>query len=328
MRRPLLLLSLFAPAAIVLVANWDDTTLGLDVTKLRQFPLERVLRSERDGSFDGIRVDVRQDAPWGEVRLSKTFLGRSWSVELFYLREIWKADLDGNGTKDYVFSNPGPWGNGRITPVHSLSILLMEPNGMPVPYFTTMYNRPDSPALQHLVDLDQDGRVELIVSRYDENGSDPNVGGFCSGHWVHHLFRFRNFAAEEYRGTAAAGPRFPIVHSWTYGPEVCGASPGMPVHPAFMDDWGTVPRGRSRALSESEHPGGINLVPPVEGCNTVFPEVAVYDHPRFREIAFPSLTGEKLEDLLKRIRKDRAQVELRGLRNCRVNVLWATQHQN
>jgi hypothetical protein len=268
----------------------------------------------------------------GEVRLSKTFLGRSWRVELFYLREVWKADLDGNGTKDYVFSNPGPYGNGRTTPVHSLTILLMDSNGMPVPYFTTMYNRPDAPALRHLVDLDQDGRAELIVSRYDENGSDPNVTAFCSGHWVHHLFRFRNLAAEEYRGSIAGGLRFPIVHPWTHGTKVCGQTPGSPVFPATIDEWGTVPGGVSRVVPGSTDDDRIPIDPPVQGCQYLYPEVAVYDSPRFREIAFPSVSGERLTSLLKRIREDQAPVELRGVRrgrpagkNCRVNVLWATQ---
>jgi len=323
------MVSLLLP--LFLIADWNDTPLGLDVTKLRQFPLERVPRSERDGSVDGIQVKAHKDSAWGEVLLQKSTPKASWSLDLFGLREVWKADLDGNGTKDYVFSGPGPFWNGRATALYSLVILLMEPDGMPVPYFTTMYNRPDSPALRHLVDLDQDGRAELIVSHHDDYGSDPNVGPFCSGHWVHQLYRFRNFAAEEYRGPAA-GLRFPIAHPWTYGPKVCGSSSGMPVHPAPMDDWGTVPFGRSRVAAVAKSEVGMQIDPPVKGCQFVTPMVAVYDGPGRREIAYTSQSDVRLTALVERIRESGAQVELRGIRrwdpnskDCTVNLLWATR---
>lgn len=38
--------------------------------------------------------------------------------------EVWRADLDGNGTPDYIFFGGGPYFNGRMTPLYSLILLL------------------------------------------------------------------------------------------------------------------------------------------------------------------------------------------------------------
>ena len=114
--------------------------------------------------------------------------------------DVWRADLDGNGTQDYVFFGGGPFFNGRMTPLYSMTILQMDSQGLPVPFFTVMYHGENGEAIKHLLDLDHDGRPELLISSYDENVSDPRVGGFCSGHWVNQLYRFRSLGVEEIRG--------------------------------------------------------------------------------------------------------------------------------
>jgi hypothetical protein len=70
----------------------------------------------------------------------------------------------------------------------------------------------------------------------------------------------------------------------------------------------------------------------VKGCIDIRPIVAVYDLPGRREIAYTAMNPERLIALLKRFREDRAQVELRGIRQgnpnrneCQVNLLWATR---
>ena len=109
--------------------------------------------------------------------------GKQWEAHIFGLDEVWRADMDGNGTQDYVLFAAGPYFNGRTTPLFSLSILLMAPDGLPVPFFTVVYHGENGAGIKHLVDLSHDGHSELLIGTYDEIASDPLVGPFCSGHW-------------------------------------------------------------------------------------------------------------------------------------------------
>src|SRR5262249_28331921 len=102
--------------------------------------------------------------------------GRKWEARLADLDEVWQGDLDGNGTQDYVLFSVGPYGNGRTAPVFSLSILLMDSDGLPVPFFTVVYKGENGEGIKHLLDLNHDGRAELLISTYDENASDDRYG--------------------------------------------------------------------------------------------------------------------------------------------------------
>src|SRR5689334_1588831 len=96
---------------------------------------------------------------------------------------------------------------------------MMDREGMRTRFFTTVYHGENGDGARYLVDLDHDGRAELLISTYDKDPSDPRVGTFCSGRWIHQLYRFRNLGAEEIRGKIG-GRAFPLVHPWSYrGPE-------------------------------------------------------------------------------------------------------------
>ena len=197
------------------LADGNNTPTGIDLHKLHHFPLTKIragwLNAGARVAFDAIAATaVNQQAV---VLRGTSRSGKPWEAHLS-LDEVWRADLDGNGTQDYVFVSVGPYVNGRTTPTFSLSILLMDPDGLPVPFFTVLYHGENGDGIRHLVDLDHDGRAELVVATYDEITSDPNVGPFCSGHWTSQLYRFRDFGAEEIRG-ARGGINFPLIHDWT-----------------------------------------------------------------------------------------------------------------
>src|SRR5580698_5869728 len=88
------------------LGNWNDTSTGINLDELRQFPLSRVrsgwLNDGSRVSFDGITAIAGRDPR--EVRLlgvGKS--GKPWEAHMCCLDEVWRADLDGNGTQDYVF---------------------------------------------------------------------------------------------------------------------------------------------------------------------------------------------------------------------------------
>jgi hypothetical protein len=322
-----------------LSANWNDTLTGIDLDKLPHFPLTKIRSgSLKDGSqvkFDGITATAGTAAAgpfdrWVELR-GNAKSGKQWEVHLFGLDEVWRGDLDGNGTQDYVFFAGGPYFNGRTTPLFSLSILLMDRDGMPTPFFTVVYHGENGDGIKHLVDLDHEGRAELLISSYDEDPSDAYVGPFCSGHWINQLYQFKNFGAEEIRGTVG-GITFPLIHDWSYRGTECEKleEPFMAVQAVAPSDLGTGLHGRvSTTLRKTEPASGLPTVEPVAGCAAIRTAVVVYDQPRIREIAFPSLFDTYSADLADRIHRDGAHVELRGINRsmgsdiCSVNLMWA-----
>lgn len=324
--------------AILLTAvwgNWGDTSTGIDLNKLQQFPLSQIrsgwLNDGARVTFDGITATAGSgDAREVELHgVGKS--GKRWEAHIFDLDEVWRADLDGNGTQDYVFFGSGPYFNGRTAPPYSILILLMDREEVPVPFFTTMYHGENGVGIKHLVDLNHNGHSELLISSYDEDVSDPRVGPFCSGHWITQLYRFRNFGAEEIRGTMG-GITFPFVRDWTYRGTECAERepPFSAVQPVALDEHGTSTRGEGvTTLRKSSDRGRVLAIDPVAGCKAVIPRVVVYDRPQVREIGFPTLVDAYTFDLADAIRRDGARVELRGINkrgsngDCSVNLMWA-----
>lgn len=331
-RRALLAVALFAlPSA----ANWNDTPTGLDLKKLRQFPLTKLhsglLKAGASFSFDGIAALVGSGS-LPDVRLrGSAKSGKKWLVDLFALDEVWRGDLDGNGTQDYVFFAGGPYFNGSSIPLYSLSFLLMDADRLPVPVFTTVYFGENGDGIRHVVDLDGDHHAELLISDYDENASDPRVPVLWSGHWVHQLYRFRNFGLEVAKGIHG-GISFPRVHNWSYRTtERMDVPSPMPTEPARMYEYQTSAAGAHTTLREVGANGELK-VDPVAGCETVTAALTVFDRPKLREIAFPKQFDDTFaEELRRNILRAGASVELRGVTkldssgDCSVALLWATE---
>lgn len=262
----------------------------------------------------------------------KSKSGRRWEAHLSNLDEVWRGDLDGNGVQDYVLFASGPYFNGRTTPPFSLSILLMDHDGMPTPFFTAVYKGEDGNGVRHLVDLDRDGRAELLISTYDERPSDPHVGGFCSGHWITQLYRFKNLGVEEMRGAIGSIP-FPFIHNWSYRGTECADVQNalLRVQPPIFYEHGTGVQGLvvETASRSAERTSDAFTIVPAGGCKTVTAKVIVYDRSRLREIAFPNLFSEYSNELMEKIWRAGARVQLRGISgsvgkgNCAVNLLWA-----
>jgi hypothetical protein len=334
--RVILIAVAFLTAAL---GNWNDTSTGINLDELQQFPLSRIRSGWlKDGSsvtFDGVTATAgRAGRDPREVRLRGVGRsGKRWEAHLCCLDEVWRADLDGNGTQDYVFFGSGPQFNGRTTPPFSLSILLMDREGIPVPFFTVVYQGENGAGVKHLVDLNHDGHAELLIGTYDENVSDARVGGFCSGHWTTQLYRFRNFGVEEIRGTMG-GMRFPFIHDWTYWGGQCAEEekPFLTVQPPALYEHGTSTQGEvTTTIRESSERNDLLAIDPVAGCKAIRQETVVYDRSRTREIGFPNLFTTYTADLAETIRRDGAQVRLRGIDtwlgngDCSVNLLWATK---
>ncbi len=311
-------------------ANWDDTSPGIDLDKLPRFPMTKmrsgILPEGERVAFDGITAE----AAMGRVRLR----GRAWDAEMCWscFNDVWRADLDGNGTQDFAISGGGPFGNGRTTALYSLHFLLMDKNGLPTPFWTAVWHGGGGKAVKNVVDLDRDGRAEVLISIYDESPSDPRAGPFCSGHWVTQRYRFTPNGVEEIR-MAAAGISFPFVNKWTYVPRECPAlaEPQTVASPLIIDE-GTTRKGEVTTRIGTANDTFDLKIDPVESCHTIYARTIVHDRGDTRSIAFENLYTDASykAQLAKAILADGGAVTLRGIAPrgdgyCTVNLVWASR---
>ena len=291
--------------AAALWANTNDTSPGIDFAKLPHPTLTKVANI---AAFDGITTRISQTA--AELQ------GKGWTVHLCptCLEEVHRADLDGDGTIDYFITGSGPFGNTRTGPGYSITILLMDAAGLPVPFFAPVFQ--EAAKLQ-LVTLA--GKTRLLVSRYDEIPSDARVGPYCSGHWVTQAYAFSKANVEEVRGVFD-GMRFPFIRNWAYSHPECANHPIGLTERAHVPD--PAPASTGKLLSK-----GLEVDTLTE-CATAFADAIVFESPAAgREIALPNLGDETQLRLADKIRLAGATVELRGVRDCTAALMWARLNQ-
>lgn len=113
----------------------------------------------------------------------KDKLGKGWSVQpatsvLDYACRFYEADLDRNGIRDAVLVFP-TGGNGLAPTNHILTITFDE-QGRPVTFEADGYFEESNGKIVDLVDLDRNGRAELIYMN------------FSDGYWITNLYEIKN----------------------------------------------------------------------------------------------------------------------------------------
>ena len=119
--------------------------------------------------------------PSNQIRFSGTDLsGKPWAVTADAWRGggLYSADLDHNGIVDIIYASY-TGGNGLAPSMHVL-ILLLDASGRPVPSEMDGYFKIDGGGVKDLVDLDGNGRAELVRQSYDD------------GYWITSLYEARD----------------------------------------------------------------------------------------------------------------------------------------
>lgn len=223
---------------------------------------------------------------------------------------IWSADLDKNGTQDLIFY--APTGGCGWSPGSHFIALLFEKNGRPFPWSIDGYFEVDSHGIKDLLDINNDGRAELIRQSRDE------------GYWITSLYEARN--ARWSRMHDAAGIKLPLFTRFTYTANKQAVIPPasrQPFEPDFSNDansfWSP---GKQHFIEDinwadvtsSEDPdillSGGKHCSPAAWCSTM---AVVLDEPGSRRMAL-LMNGAATYKLLKEIAARHLPVSLSGIR--------------
>ena len=190
-----------------------------------RFP-QRVLRAKFVQDMNAVRVGfatVRFLQETNEIQFSGVDGARKpWIVTADAMRGggLYSADLDQNGTVDLIYA-AYTGGNGLAPPMHVLT-LLFDAAGRPVPCEMDGYFEVDGRGLEDLVDLDGDGRAELIRQAYDD------------GYWITSVYEARDAHWHRISGQHASRA-FPIYTRFTNRANRVPTTPAPGRHPVEDD---------------------------------------------------------------------------------------------
>ena len=289
--------------------------------------LERNVAGERELPVGVTKARIKSNGE-GEFELSgRDKADQSWKVTLGGACDpeasVYLADLDHNGLQDLLMVY-ATCGNG-LAPSATLFALTFEASGRPVPFVAEGYFDADETRIADLVDLNRDGKAELIFMNFDD------------GYWITNLYRINNARWERIQGRFA-GYQFPLFTRFTIKPNHKAVVPKPGRHPQAPDlstsravKAGHLLSYKSANVAQSED---IRLdVADTAGrkmeCRPVswFGSLAfVIDRSTGREISLISAADETIQRMLNEIVAQKYAVQLYGQRRaaCSPELIWAS----
>lgn len=161
----LLLLPIFATPQLSLAVETDYLPLCKDILSRRVS--QRLLQdgiTSAHGVIRCARSSIRVNADGAVSIFGSDRFGKPWTLIVNSPSgavSAWSADLDNNGTNDLVLFMPAIGGDSWA-PNARVLLLMFEKNGRPVPLCTTGFFSVDKYGLKELVDINDDGKPELI----------------------------------------------------------------------------------------------------------------------------------------------------------------------
>jgi hypothetical protein len=134
----------------------------------------------------GAEVNTREEEENGAIVLSgKDKAGKGWSVNFGskagFGGNLFTADLDKNGIRDFLMIVPTA-GNGLAPSAHVLT-LLFDSEGRPIPFEAEGYYDTEKKSLSELVDMNGNGKAELVFMNYDDGYRITNLYEASNGTW-------------------------------------------------------------------------------------------------------------------------------------------------
>lgn len=314
---------------ITYVGTLGNTRAGY-FEKMREMPLPKkvtagvsdVFVSEGDDDFTLTGKDKNQKS-WS-VKLDSSY----WSGSVrFYV-----SDLDKNGIKDLILWIP-TGGNGLAPTSHFLS-LTFDSTGRPFPFRAEGYFEDRNGKLFDLVDIDNDGRAELLYMNYDD------------GYWITNFYKIQNARWQKVKGKLGSRA-YPLYTRFTYRENHKPAIPLKGKNPTAPDlsnttaklkgrllsyDWANVNQSEDITLHIVDENGRKFSASPVSWYSSFF---AVIDNESERKIVSLS-TEDNMKAVLNEIISKNYSIEIYGERmddsrndqnsvNFRPELLWAKE---
>jgi hypothetical protein len=233
------------------------------------------------------------------------------------------ADLDHDGTPDLILVC-GTGGNGLAPSAHLLCFLF-DASGRPVPFTADGYFDYNEHGIRELVDIDGDGKADLVYMNYDE------------GYWITSLYQARNGRWQKLQGRCGSWI-FPIYTRFTNRENHTPVTPESGRHPfapnlsndhtttqgRLLDyQWANVNQSEDIQLNVKTPRDEIVTCKPVSWYSTFS---IVLDESNGRQIVSLSANEKSVRTLLDKIVATKCTVTLFGQRrpnSSSPEILWA-----
>lgn len=158
-----------------------------------------------------LRINADEDLVLsGQMAQRGSWSMRVGSISTMFPTEAYQADLDGNGQQDLVLLKPTA-GNG-LAPSQHLTVLSFDQKGQVIPWQIEGYFTTDQQGIVDLLDLNGNGRAELVYMSYGE------------GYWQTVLYEIEDGRWKQIRGQFA-GKNYPLLTRFTLKPNHKIANP-------------------------------------------------------------------------------------------------------
>jgi len=254
--------------------------------------------------------------------------GRMWEVHIADKGpgngfEAYVADLDKNGYKDLVLVTP-TGGNGLAPTTHIIT-LMFDSSGQPVTFEADGYYEYDKKSVDDLVDMDGDGRAELIYMNYDD------------GYWITNVYQAKQARWSRIKGRFGSRS-YPLFTRFTFRPNHKPVTPRAGRHPFAADLSNHQPKHRGQLLSyqwkDVSQSENIALTVKTAAGKEISCEPSSWyssfailiDDNKGRRIASLAADERVIKNLLDEIVKQGYAIELygqRGNEGCSSELLWA-----
>jgi hypothetical protein len=241
--------------------------------------------------------------------------GSLWRVDLsdFFpfsvASRFYSADLDRNRIRDLILIHP-TGGNG-LAPSSSFFSLTFDEQGRPSPFEADGYFEDSTEGIFDLVDLNRDGRAELIHMDYDD------------GYWITNLYEVGGAKWQRVKGLHGHHS-YPLYTRFTYRANRKIVTPAAGRRPIAPDLSNKKPRFCGRLVSykwaNANQSKNIDLVIKTEGRQKITSkQVSLYaiftmvlDDPKERTIILLSDDEQRIKSILDEIVTKAYQIALYG----------------
>lgn len=236
--------------------------------------------------------------------------------------DLYTADLDKNGYRDAILIFP-TGGNGLAPSLHIVT-LMFDASGRPIPFEADGYFQYDKSGISDLIDMNGDGKAELIYMNFDD------------GYWITNLYQVNDGRWTRVKGKFERRT-YPLFTRFTFRPNHHSVKPRPDKHPYAPDLSNATAMIRGHLLSYQEanvsNSADILLMIQIKANKRVckpdswFSSFSVLvDEPSGRRIASLSASSEAVKSLLDYILSKKYGVATYGQRRasqCSPELLWA-----